>query len=299
MIQSMRNQRENCLICGNSNIEKLSPMFSRYQIKWVMHVGICPQCGHVQLSPLPTPEEVEFFNNAFLGAKYSPGKAESKDNELKLKRLQEKIGTLIQPGMKVLDIGAGEGWAMAYFQAQQCEYFGIEAIDELRLSLKERGATVISSSIYDDISQYRGAFDIIVFRHILEHLIEPRKALKQVENLLSVDGRLYLALPNAEDPDTSKGLLTSYFRPVHVSYFCPENVKRLGDEVGLKTYSIEAGREIAAIMGKNCDRGTERRLSNYYIKMKGVVKHARGKAISTDLKNLLKIVIHRLFLARR
>ncbi|WP_250657353.1 class I SAM-dependent methyltransferase [Alkalimarinus coralli] len=293
------SQGEICLVCGRANIEKLSPVFSRYQIKKIMYVGICRQCGHIQLSPLPTPKEVSFFNDIFLGRKYTPNKAANKNHELKLKLLKERIGCLVKPGMKVLDIGAGEGWTMDYFQAQQCDYFAIEAINELRLSLEERGAEVIGSSVYDDISEYHGTFDLIIFRHILEHLIEPKVALRQIEQLLSPKGMLYLALPNGQNPEIRKGVLTSFFRPVHVSYFHKGNVQRLGDGVGLQTNSLEAGREIVAIMEKRAGGVQKEERHNYHSEMKRVVKRARRKATAIDLKNLLKIVIHRLFLANR
>lgn len=292
-------QNETCLVCGAANLEKIAPIFSRYQIKKIMHVGICSQCGHVQLFPLPKPEEVSFFNDVFLGRKYSPTKLENKNHKLKLKLLKERIDNLVRPEMKVLDIGAGEGWTMDYFQAQQCDYFAIEAIDGLRQSLEGRGAKVIGSSVYANVSEYHGTFDLIIFRHILEHLTEPRVALRQIEQLLRPDGMLYLALPNGQKPEIRKGVLTSFFRPVHVSYFHKGNVQRLGEQVGLQTKSLIADREIVAIMEKKTGSVMKEKECNYYIDMNRVVKHARKKAIVIDLKNLLKIVIHRLFLANR
>jgi len=290
---------EICLVCGAANLEKLAPIFSRYQIKKIMHVGICSKCGHVQLFPLPKPEEVSFFNDVFLGRKYSPTKTENTNHKLKLKLLKERIDNLVKPGMKVLDIGAGEGWTMDYFQAQQCDYFAIEAIDELRLSLENRGAKVIGSSVYGNVSEYHGTFDLIIFRHILEHLTDPRGALKQIELLLRPKGMLYLALPNGQNPEIRKGVLTSFFRPVHVSYFHKGNVQRLGEQVGLQTNSLNSDREIVAIMEKIKVSAKKEGRQNYYIEMKRVVKLARRKAIAIDFKNLIKIVIHRLFLANR
>jgi len=290
---------ETCLVCGGAKLEKLSPIFSRYQIKKIMHVGICPQCGHIQLLPLPKLEEVSFFNNIFLGRKYSQNKTENTNHKLKLKILKERIDVLVKPSMKVLDIGAGEGWTMGYFQTQQCDYFAIEAIDELRQSLEARGAKVIASSVYDDFSKYYGTFDLIIFRHILEHLTEPKAALRQIEKLLRPEGILYLALPNGQNPEIPKGVVTSFFRPVHVSYFHKGNVQRLGEQVGLQTNSIEAGREIVAIMEKSRSSVQKEGKRNYYLEMKGVVKLARRKALAIDFKNLFKIVIHRLFLANR
>jgi SAM-dependent methyltransferase len=41
-----------------------------------------------------------------------------------------------------------------------------------------------------------GPFDLVVFSHVLEHLLHPDVALRDAHRLLSPDGRLIVALPN-------------------------------------------------------------------------------------------------------
>jgi len=283
-------KRMQCLVCGSQHLERLSSVFSRYQKKGIMSVGICPQCGHVQLTPLPMPEDVEYFNNRFLGKKYSTVTTGNGNHTLKLSLLKERIDGLVKPGMRVLDIGAGEGWAMNYFQGKACDYFAIEAIDDLRLALSKRGATVIAESIYDDLREYVGRFDVIIFRHILEHLTEPSRALDQIQDLLKPDGFLYLALPNGEKPEVSKGMTTSFFRPVHVSYFHQGNVVRLAHQSGLRTEKIVADREIYAIIRIG---GVDLEERNFYMNMKSILKVAKYRAIFQDSKNIIKIFLRR------
>lgn len=286
-----------CLICGGKDIERLSPVFSRYQTRFVMYVGICPQCGHIQLLPLPTPKEVSYFNDEFLGKKYTTEMSKNSNHDLKLSLLKERIDGRVKPGDRVLDIGAGEGWTLDYFTKKGCEYFAIEAIDDLRNSLGRRGATIIGDSIYDDLIDYKGCFDVVIFRHILEHLTEPKKALDNIERLLSSTGFLYLALPNGASPEIRKGVVTSFFRPVHVSYFHAGNVSRLAQQSGLETEEIGAEKEIYAIVTKgNGTHSAENK--NYYLEMKNVVKQAKSLALVKDLANMIKIILRRMLPSR-
>ena len=98
-----------------------------------------------------------------------------------------------------------------------------------------------SSSIKSDISdiheKHDSFFDIIIFRHVLEHLLDPKLAFKKLSNLLRKDGVIYMALPNAEYPSKKKGFRTSFIRPVHVSYFHVENVKRISHLNRIRTFA--------------------------------------------------------------
>jgi len=61
------------------------------------------------------------------------------DNQKKLEKLDQRISSYIKKGMNVLDVGAGEAWAMDYFQNKKCNYSAIEAVPRLADSITDRG----------------------------------------------------------------------------------------------------------------------------------------------------------------
>jgi SAM-dependent methyltransferase len=207
------------------------------------------------------------------------------NNSNKLKKLDERLSLYLRDGLNILDVGAGEAWAMAYFQQKNCNYFAIEAADRLASLIHERGGKVIGKSIFDNYSKYESRFDIIIFRHILEHLLDPTRGLLAIKNLLSFYGLIYLALPNAANPSIHKGFRTSFVRPVHVSYFCEGNVLRLAHSVGLDSIYSESTSEIFCLLkhGSNQDFESE----NYYTKQKEVFLMRRKQAL---MKDFVKIV---------
>lgn len=99
---------------------------------------------------------------------------------------------------KALELGCYKG----YFTEILMNYFDditvIDASDELIAHVKNK----IKAKINYITSTFEKAilndkYDSIFFMHTLEHLDDPVKVLKQVNTWLSVSGRLFLVVPNA------------------------------------------------------------------------------------------------------
>jgi hypothetical protein len=55
---------ENCCIC-NSSIEKLTFIFSEYFKNFFKYLGVCKNCGHLQIYKKSSPEEYKEINDQF------------------------------------------------------------------------------------------------------------------------------------------------------------------------------------------------------------------------------------------
>jgi 2-polyprenyl-3-methyl-5-hydroxy-6-metoxy-1,4-benzoquinol methylase len=204
---------------------------------------ICKSCGHIQIHPIFEPLEYAGINDLYFKKVYK-NVTNSVNNENSNLKKALTVWNYVEPfcfkGMKVLDIGAGEGWSKDLLKDYDVDYDFIEHVDLLSEKILDTGGKKVANSIEDDISSNYGKYDLILFRHVLEHLLNPREAVEKCGFLLKETGKLYLEVPNGI-PATSeniskirkKGFITSFVRPIHISYFCVENIEFLTSLYGL------------------------------------------------------------------
>ena len=131
---------EKCIVCEGEKLQPLIYYYSRYLTKLFHRIAICFECGHVQVNPLFSKGELEKINNQFFGSLFMEGNKQNlANNQVKLRKLDERLSPFISERMNVLDVGAGEGWAMDYFQKKGCIYYAIEAVPRLVESIVVNG----------------------------------------------------------------------------------------------------------------------------------------------------------------
>ncbi len=276
-----------CLVCESNNLEKLFLFYSRYLPFLFKKIAICRECGHIQLKKMYKNEEYEKINDKYFKSMYlQEGKQNKSNSDKKTRKLKQGISCYLKENSIVLDVGAGEAWALNYFRSRKCHYYAIEPVKRLSDSIQKRGGKLIGNSIYADLSKYTHKFDLIIFRHTLEHLLSPKEALLILKDLLNENGYIYLALPNAAAPSIKKGFITSYIRPIHVSYFCEGNVIRLANSIGLKPIYMNTSGEISILL----THGTNNELcyKNYYYSQKEAFKKTRNIALKKDMIYIVK-----------
>ncbi len=100
----------------------------------------------------------------------------------------------IQPGMRVLEIGCGEGGVLKAFVNKGCEGVGVELdaprIDDAIKFLPDDVATgrikFVAKDIYkvDVVQDFNGLFDIIVLKDVIEHIHDQSKLIGWMKNFL-------------------------------------------------------------------------------------------------------------------
>jgi len=105
-------------------------------------------------------------------------------------------------GSNILELGSWKGDVtkrlMEYFDTISC----VEASDVAAAEVMKRLGDKITmyTSLFEEVSLPE-KYDNIVMTHVLEHLDDPIKVLKRVnDEWLSDDGRLFLVVPNANAP---------------------------------------------------------------------------------------------------
>lgn len=78
-----------------------------------------------------------------------------------------------------------------------------------------------------------GRFSVITMKHVLEHTMDPRSALREVRRVLRPGGALFIAVPNADYGKARRAPLRSrFYRPdahggvEHWVYYTPDTLSR-------------------------------------------------------------------------
>jgi len=103
----------------------------------------------------------------------------------------------LQPGRRVLDVGCGQGPALAEFRKRGIEATGITLGDDVA-ACRAKGFDVVEMDM-SDLDFADGSFDFIWCRHALEHSVFPLFTLSEFRRLLGPGGGAYVEVPA---PDT-------------------------------------------------------------------------------------------------
>jgi 2-polyprenyl-3-methyl-5-hydroxy-6-metoxy-1,4-benzoquinol methylase len=106
-----------------------------------------------------------------------------------------------QPGMKVLDIGAGIGKGLRSFNNAGFDAFGIEpsmkacqiAVEKMGIAPQNIVCSTVEEAIFPDES-----FDFVNFGAVLEHVYSPATALKKALKWLKPEGIIFAEVPNSK-----------------------------------------------------------------------------------------------------
>ena len=110
----------------------------------------------------------------------------------------------ITPGMRVLEIGCGEGGVIKAFVKRGLTGVAVElssgkfkmASEWLSEYISSKQINLISSNIYDtSVEALGGTFDIIVLKDVIEHIHDQAKIMAYMATLLNPGGIIFFGFP--------------------------------------------------------------------------------------------------------
>lgn len=230
-----------CLLCGPSRTRLIAEVG---QFGWPTFVSICTNCGLVFLNPRWTKPDYDRFYASEYDQFYRFDEQEAAAKERRKarvvwQRLQEYAGGKFR---SALDIGCGLGWGLDYFRSQApgLAIAGIEPSDYCADHFTNQiGGELIARDVDADWqAANQGRFDLIVFRHVLEHLLDPVEVLQKVHQALTPQGVVYIAVPDMMHPDGS--LADFWYRCVHTYYYSEITLSRIAVRAGLEPRVIRS-----------------------------------------------------------
>lgn len=215
-----------CPICDSEESEELTQIYNIEQnlkLPKKQMVLACCNCGFVYNSFKETQEDFNSYYNdlSAYGMSYSYGGQETKIYE-KDGRIIDFIKDKINKNSEILDIGCAKGsLLMKLKQNGYKNIYGIEPSGKCFEFLQNNGIKSINDDIFTENDDFKGKFDLILVTHVLEHIVDLKKAILNMKTMLNKNGMIYIEVPNADKYiDISKEFTPYFFLPCeHVNHF--------------------------------------------------------------------------------
>jgi len=152
---------------------------------------------------------------------------------------------------KVLDAGCGSGKIANQLTLKKgCRVWGIEADPFLAAISRKKCISVMNANLEvasDSLPYEKGFFDVILLRHVLEHLIDPFKVLRDLKKYLSEEGLLIYSVPNIVNWHSRLQILLGRFEYQeggvfdwgHLRFFNLASAKKLAEDAGYLIKQID------------------------------------------------------------
>lgn len=223
----------------------------------------CESCGLRYTRPLPSHEEViALYPDAYYGGAPDGGtegaKDDSGDSAGDFNRdlvPWERVRLLLHEGVmahrrrslrsakvgRVLDVGCGDGDFLAGLARRGWEASGTDLSPPAVARARAKGLTV-HEGLLEQLDSPDGSgfpdepFDAITLWHVLEHLAEPRTALRTVHRWLRPEGVLVIEVPDSASW-TLQWCGAQWFPldvPRHLQHFTPRTLEELLEREGFR-----------------------------------------------------------------
>lgn len=140
-------------------------------------------------------------------------------------------------GKNLLEIGAGEGFLLEFFEKKGYQVYGIEpSKDNLEIINKKLKNGKCDVGFVENLVIPDKKFDVIVMSHVLEHLSDGKLVLSNLKNVLDDKGILFIEVPNCQNKET---LIHSIDTQPHLFHFTKQSLQKLMERSNLKVLKAD------------------------------------------------------------
>ncbi|MEO1451128.1 MAG: methyltransferase domain-containing protein [Bacteroidota bacterium] len=116
----------------------------------------------------------------------------------------------ITPGLRVMEIGCGEGGVLKPFVAKGAICLGVDlsksriesATNFMAEEVAQGKAEFVTKNVYDSdfLETYRGQFDLIMLKDTIEHIPDQEKFIPYLKHFLKSEGQIFFGFPPWQMP---------------------------------------------------------------------------------------------------
>lgn len=197
----------------------------------------CNLCGHIFLSALPDEYMLDLLYKKFYNIP-SPVLNESNPYRENTFISQFKkfinLGIISETTKSILEIGCHDGYTLRELKKDGFIVKGCEPSKACNIA-KKNGINVINKKFNVNLFESK-KFDSIIFRYLLEHIINPQNFLEQLKKLLNTGGSIIIEVPDMEH--NLKNNIIEGFVLQHYHYFNMNSLKVLLKKSGFEVKKI-------------------------------------------------------------
>jgi len=237
-------ENTDCVICYSSDFELLSAK-DRYGLE--VNTVICKKCGLIQTNPRMNQAAFnEFYDNEYRKLYVGEDKPteqfflnqlEHGNEILKFVESKEKIKF---ENKFVVEIGTGAGGILQAFKNKKNKVFGLD-LGTAYINFGISKGLNLKVGTLKELENLDEKPDLIIYSHVLEHLLEPLEELKELKKYFKDKTILYIEVPGV------KNLLYSYnqdflqfLQNAHIYHFTLDSLNNLTSKAG---YRLKYGNE--------------------------------------------------------
>jgi SAM-dependent methyltransferase len=233
-------------------------------------VVICKQCGFAFADNLPPQTFIDEYyremtkKTALLEKQMEKGHLEP---EYVIRMHQHSIQNMLphlRPNDAILDVGCYTGHLLSLLKKNG--FVNLKGIDPSKfaaeVAAQRHGIEVVVGSLFDEIQL--GTYDFITVTHVIEHIVDLRRFVLKLRDLLSDGGRVYIECPDAHNfffASSSDRVIQSehkvpffQFSVEHVNYFSAISLTNLMTSLGFRKVVVEQQVSTLAVLAAIFER---------------------------------------------
>lgn len=209
------------------------------------------ELGFLEVADKPTPEQLQtYYANLYFQNEQANYRKSYPEDELRFFRAKIAQKAAVVSSLRgfnrtgtMLDVGCGEGFALAWFQEHGWQVEGIDySISGVNAMNPKMQSLVRTGDVFCLLQERIDAglrYDIVWLTNVLEHVLQPIELLKSLRRVVAADGVLVVTVPNDgssyqqqlyEHGDISERFWIAI--PDHLAYFTHESLSRTAEATG-------------------------------------------------------------------
>lgn len=231
-----------CPVCRSHRITNIFPVKDYTVSGRQFTIAGCGQCTLRFTQDVPTQDHIGAYYKSedyISHTNTSKGLINGLYQKVRAVTMKQKAATVKQyTGLQkgsLLDVGCGTGSFLHTMRVQGWQVTGLEPDAGAREMAQQLYGLAVRPS-HEIFELSAGTYNAITLWHVLEHVHQLHEYVAQLKQLLTQNGKLFIAVPNytSRDAQTYGTYWAAYDVPRHLYHFSPQSMNVLLQQHGLK-----------------------------------------------------------------
>lgn len=230
-----------CVVCQQEQFVAIA-FRDRYALP--VTTQICRTCGLVQANPVMREQDYVDFYTRHYRALYTgadvPIEEFFREQQRRGRTLWQFLSRAVPlgTGARVLEVGCGAGGILDAFREGVAVAIGLDVDSRYLAYGKSRGLDLRSGQLQDIHAGM--SFDLVIYSHVLEHVVDIANELARVREKLSPGGALLIEVPGVYSiPAQYGGNGLKYLQNAHLYYFTRRSLTNLLTRQGFRLVAAD------------------------------------------------------------